>query len=70
MARTAIPAKLDHFNVIKTIHSMLMMLSRLVGACTCLKKAAGIPVLPAHLTCADPRSFVRGGPTLTTFFFS
>ena len=22
------------------------------------------------LTCVDPESFVRGGPTLTTFFFS
>ena len=25
--------------------------------------------VPAHIPCADPESFVRGGPTLTTVFF-
>ena len=31
--------------------------------------ACHILVMAAHLPCADPESFVRGGPTLTTFFF-
>ena len=70
MARTAIPATLDHFNDIKNYkfnaHDAIS-----VSRCVYLfEKAAGIPVLPAHLTCADPGSFVRGGPTLTTFFMS
>ena len=27
-------------------------------------------LLSGHTACAIPESFVRGGPTLTTFFFS
>ena len=26
--------------------------------------------VPAHIPCADPESFVRGGPTLSAFLFS
>ena len=33
----------------------------------------GVPVhsvsILSAITCADPESFVRGGPTLTAFFF-
>ena len=33
------------------------------------KRLAYQPIFLGMMTCADPESFVRGGPILTSFFF-
>ena len=35
----------------------------------CRPRNAAICGISSRSTCADPESFVRGGPTLTTFFY-